>query len=193
MFHRKIDYSGYSDEDLMRRLVEKSDHEALSHLYHRYGARFLAYFIKIFKGDRQKAQDHLQDLFVRILEKKHQFNPEKKFYTWAFTIAVNLSRLSFREQTTRSIDELQGAQIPVSDLEAMDQKLLRTQLREAIYTLEDYHRVVFILRYTEGFSLKEIAGITETEIGTVKSRLFYATKKMAELLSVHQEIRIENK
>ena len=55
-------------------------------------------------------------------------------------------------------------------------------LENSIDNLEHHHKTVFVLRYLEHFSLNEIAEITESSLGTVKSRLFYATKKITDQL-----------
>ena len=64
----------------------------------------------------------------------------------------------------------------------MDKAAFRTALKRAIDTLEDHHRETFVLRYIQELNLKEIAEITAVSEGTVKSRLFYATKKIAKQL-----------
>jgi RNA polymerase sigma-70 factor, ECF subfamily len=191
MLHKKSDHTPLTDEELMRRLINKDDQEALSELYKRYSPKLLGYFIKIFKGDVPKAQDFLQDVFVRILEKKHLFDPDRRFYTWVFTIASNMCKMSFREELTRSLEDVDSDRLILPDIDFNDQKLFKAQLKEAIYALEYNHRSVFILRYNEGFSLKDIAEITEAELGTVKSRLFYATKKMAEKLAEYNPMQAQ--
>ena len=185
MLIKKTDPKKYTDEELMVNLIKTDDHEAFSELYKRYSPKFLGYFIKIFKGNIPKAQDHLQDLFMRILEKKQLFNPDRKFYTWAFTIAANMSKMSFRNELNYRAEHIDSDQLIFFDNDLFDQKYLKAQLKEEIYALEYNHRSAFILRYTEGFSLKEIAEITGAELGTVKSRLFYATKKLAGKLAEH--------
>lgn len=185
MFRRKSDKKKFTDEDLMRFLIESDDSDALAELYNRYASKILGYFIKIFKGDVPKSQDLLQDVFVRVMEKKQLFDPNRKFYTWVFTIAANMSKMSFRAELTESVDDVDSDRLIAFDTDLIDRKYVRSQLKDAIYALEYNHRSVFILRYHEGFSLKEIADITESGIGTVKSRLFYATKKLAVQLAEH--------
>ena len=73
-------------------MVEVIDHHspiALTELHRRYSSKLLGYFIKMMHHDQALAQDFVQELFLRILEKKHLYDPEKKFYTWVFTIARN--------------------------------------------------------------------------------------------------------
>src|SRR5687768_3007281 len=102
----KTNHSLLTDEDLMHLLVSSGDAGALSALYKRYSPKLLGYFIKIFNGDIPKAQDFLQDVFVRILEKKHLYDTNRKFNTWMFTIASNMCKMSFRDAPTHSLNEI---------------------------------------------------------------------------------------
>jgi RNA polymerase sigma-70 factor (ECF subfamily) len=65
----------------------------------------------------------------------------------------------------------------------MDREIFQRSLKEAIEQLHEHHRMAFILRYMEEMSVKEIAEIIDQPEGTVKSRLFYATKKITQSLN----------
>lgn len=175
-----------SDEELMIRMVNHSDHEALAELYTRYSKRLLHFLIKLLNGDQERAQDFLQDIFIVVFEKKHLFNPDKKFYSWLFTIANNKCLNWFRDNKMVDIgsafDKIEQQTNPSLSLE---NKELKKELRLAIHALAYPQKVVFILRHIEQFSLAEIATITDTSIGTVKSRLYYATQNMAVKMKVH--------
>jgi RNA polymerase sigma-70 factor (ECF subfamily) len=180
----KTNISSLSDEALMSRLIKSDDNKALTELYARYSTKLLGFFIKMFKGDVSKSQDFLQDIFVKIIEKKHLFDTERKFYSWVFTVANNMCMTEFRKPFIVSIssDHAEHENLVVNDEEAMDKKIFKQALKRTVYALEYNHKAVFILRFNEKFSLKEIADITEVSLGTVKSRLFYATKKISEEL-----------
>jgi RNA polymerase sigma-70 factor (ECF subfamily) len=181
---KKTHYKQYSDEALM---VEVMDHQcpvALVELHRRYSSKLVGYFMKMLKNDEALAQDFVQDVFLKILEKNHQFDRSKKFYTWLFTIASNHCKSAFRNN---------GKWVKVSSLENQanraemdpdytDKHLFIQQLEREINKLEHHHKTVFVLRYLEHFTLNEIADITETSLGTVKSRLFYATQKITRTL-----------
>lgn len=168
----------------MRIFIDKNNEKAITELYQRYSNRLLGYFFKMFNGDEQKAQDFLQDLFVKVIEKKHQFDTNKKFYSWVFTIASNMCMTSFRKPLLQEVgdSELTLTKLAMSPDDELHKQQFRKMLRGTVHQLEHHHKVVFILRYQEHFSLKEIAEISETSLGTVKSRLFYATKKISEQL-----------
>lgn len=173
-----------SDEELMKLYQEKELTKAITELYSRYSDRLLRYFMKMFNGNEQKAQDFLQDLFIKVIEKKHQFDTSKKFYTWIFTIASNMCKTSFRKPVLQEVGDSEATLLNLSDedMSSIDRVAFRKHLREEVHRLEDHHKVVFILRHLENFSLQEIAEITETSVGTVKSRLYYGTKKISQEL-----------
>ncbi len=182
----KQDISKLSDEDLMELLIRKNSHKALNELHHRYANKLLGYFIKMFKGDTAKAQDFLQDIFIKILEKRASFDTQRKFYTWVFTIASNMCKTEFRKPY---FQELSDEHDIIKDTELLDnhydKSVFKNDLKEKINGLEYHHKSVFILRYNERFTLKEIAEIQDISLGTVKSRLYYATKKIASELKMY--------
>ncbi len=178
-----------SDEELMVQVMghhsplsAKQAEAALIELHRRYSKKLLGYFIKMLNKDVALAQDFVQELFLKIMEKKHLFDPEKKFYSWVFAIASNMCKTAYRHHG-KTIS-LNPEVIRESNLD--DSVLEKTEfmaaLQKSIESLEHYHKAVFVMRYLEHFSLNEIAEITESSLGTVKSRLFYATRKITESL-----------
>ncbi len=182
IFHSDI--TQYTDEELMKEVIRSHSSLAITELHRRYSKKLLGYFIKMLQRDADTANDFVQELFLRILEKKHLYDPEKKFYTWVFTIASNMCKTSYRKSPIVALSpdgrELQQHTIHGDDL--AEKNRFKELLKESLEQLEHHHKTVFVLRYMEQFSLNEIADITETSLGTVKSRLFYATKKMTEHL-----------
>ncbi len=174
----------HTDEELMVQVMDNHSHPAIVELHARYSGRLLGYFIKMLDKNVDLAQDFVQDLFLKIMEKKHLFDPNKKFYTWVFTIASNMCKTSYRTNG-RSVDfqpeKHDQIRAQYSDNLA-EKKIFLDALQVSISSLEDHHKEAFVLRFLEHFSLKEIAQIMECSTGTVKSRLFYSTKKVAENL-----------
>ena len=174
----------YSDERLMVEVIDHHSHVALTELHRRYSGKLLGYFIKMMHQDQELAQDFVQELFLRILEKKHLYDPEKKFYTWVFTIASNMCKTAYRRQPMQTLSsdgfELSNHTHLGDDL--AEKARFRELLKISLEQLELPQKTVFVLRYMEQFSLNEIAEITDVSLGTVKSRLFYATKKMTDHL-----------
>jgi RNA polymerase sigma-70 factor (ECF subfamily) len=133
--------------------------------------------------DTEKAQDFVQDIFLKLMEKKHLFDPSKKFYTWIFTIAGNMCKTEYRNPYKISIsaDEYEISDAVFQENLA-EKDLFNLLLEKSLNGLENHHKETFVLRFMEHLSLQEIAEITGTSLGTVKSRLFYATQKMAKEL-----------
>ncbi|MFK7785189.1 MAG: RNA polymerase sigma factor [Crocinitomicaceae bacterium] len=180
------DITSFTDEELMVLLASKRRNQALTELHSRYARRILGFFIRMFRGDQEKAQDFTQDLFLRVLEKHKQFDPKKKFYTWMYVIASNMCKTEFRKKPILDISESQDAVSLRSELNenSVDKSLFQVELKKSIEQLEEYHRISFVLRYMQELSIKEIAEITEVSEGTVKSRLYYATKKVTSRLAL---------
>lgn len=168
----------------MVEIIVHHSHPALTILHARYSRKLLGYFIKMLNNDKEKAQDFVQDIFLKLMEKKHLFDPDKKFYTWIFTIASNMCKTEYRKPFSQSIsdDEYELSALAFQTEDRIEKERFRKLLKQSLHNLEHHHKTVFILRFMEKFSLNEIAEITETSLGTVKSRLFYATRKMAEQL-----------
>ncbi len=79
MFHLKNTLASKSDEALIALLSSNRSNEALTELHKRYAHRVLGYFLRMFNGDKEKAQDFVQDLFLRILSKHKQFDAKGNF------------------------------------------------------------------------------------------------------------------
>lgn len=178
-----------SDEELMVQVMvhhsslsAKQAELALVELHRRYSKKLLGYFIKMLNKDTDLAQDFVQEIFLKLLEKKHLFDPEKKFYSWIFTIASNMCKTAYRHHGKTVSLHTQVIERGVLGENELEKSLFLKALENSIDNLEHHHKSVFVLRYLEHFSLNEIAEITESSLGTVKSRLFYATRKITEEL-----------
>lgn len=177
-----IHHKQQSDEELMVQVMDHHSHSALVELHRRYSKKLLGYFIKMLNKDMDLAQDFVQEIFLKLMEKKHLFDPSKKFYSWIFTIASNMCKTAYRHhgKTVSLLPEMHHPSGLEENL--MEKKLFLKALQDGIDNLEHHHKTVFVLRYLEHFPLNEIAEITESSLGTVKSRLFYATKKITDQL-----------
>lgn len=172
-----------SDEELMYSLGRGND-SALDELYARYANRLKFYCIKML-SDAHRAEDIVHDIFLTLIEKTELFDTSKRFSTWIFSCAYNACKNEYRRRESKEIlhDELEEILVQTPELTfTMDTKLFRTLLERELDELSSEHRTVFILRYMEDFSLKEIADVTGIPEGTVKSRLYYSCKKLSERL-----------
>lgn len=182
---QKQTHKNHTDEELMVQIQDHHSHSAIVELHARYSGRLLGYFIKMLNKDVSLSQDFVQELFLKILEKKHLFDPSKKFYTWVFTIASNMCKTAYRKTgLSLSFENEKHEHLQTHHNENLAEKeLFLKALQTSIDNLEDHHKQAFVLRFLEHFSLQEIADIAETSLGTVKSRLFYATQKVSKQLA----------
>ena len=168
---------------------------AFHELADRYHLRLLNFIYRTI-GDRDRAEDLVQETFVRVYRHLHRFDPTKKFSTWIYTIASNLAK---NEQRNRSRNPMVLFQAIKKNWEADHRPLqwednsyspddlyrkrhLREQVEKAVAELPEHHRVVFVLREMEGKTYEEISEITGVTLGTVKSRLNRARNKFAQII-----------
>ncbi len=174
-----------SDEMLMAR-VQQQDSAAFETLYDRHKQRLLRFFYRMLHQDNEKAQDFLQEIFVKIIEKPHYFSGKSSFLTWIFTVANNMVKNEYRRLQVRKLvvaeENLDIFSDPEAEREIIDAREFQRLVLEELDGLDPAKRSTFLLRFQEEFSLKEISEILGCSLGTVKSRLFYTTKYLATAL-----------
>lgn len=190
LFRISRPYNNNTDETLIP-LIADGDESAFAEIYDRYSERLLHFFYRMLHGDEQRAQDFLQDIAIKLIEKAHTFRGESRFSTWIFTVASNMCRNEFRKtnrSTTTAHDQLDRRIHPDPGVEdRMVDGAFATLLAEALKILEPEKREVFVLRFQEELSVREISDIVGCPEGTVKSRLFHATRKIGERLAPYKE------
>ena len=153
----------------------------------------------MFGGREEKAQDFLQETFLKIVQKPQLINPEKQFASWIFTVAHNLCKNEYRRQFRieyKNDEELETQSSHMSDSmqnleEKVDVKLFEHAVLVELNKLGTNHKSTFLLRYQEHLSIKEISTILKCSQGTVKSRLFYTNQKLATRLKDYNPHNIE--
>ena len=169
--------------------------QAFGTLVDRYQTRLLN-FVNRTIGDRERAEDLVQEVFIRVFRHLHRFDQTKKFSTWIYTIASNLAKNELRNrsrnplvlfQTIKKNWEADRRPLQFEDTTARPDDLYRKRfLKDAVdqcvQRLPEHHREVFVLRELEGKSYQEIAEITGCNLGTVKSRLNRARHAFAQLI-----------
>ncbi|MEY4289995.1 MAG: hypothetical protein RLZZ30_2083 [Bacteroidota bacterium] len=187
-FFRKS-ISDWTDESLMHALGEGNQH-AFTELYERYAGKLRGYFRNMLWRDEEKAEDFVHDLFAKIIQHPELFDTGRSFKTWVFSVASNMckneyKRMEVRKNTIHGADTSYAASTENVMNQVQDVQFME-DFEEKLQELDDKHRSVFTLRHLDGLALKEIAEILQINEGTVKSRLFYATKFLANQLSVYQ-------
>jgi len=182
---KPINFAQLSDEELMRR-VQQDQPGAFDEIYRRYHQRLFRYFVRMFGANRAKAEDFLQETFLRIVEKACSFQTGRVFSTWLFTIASNLCKNEFRRQSTqkmenrKDLDALPGELLPPE--RQLEGELFRQALFRVLLSFKSEPRETFLLRYQQHFSIREISEIMECSEGTVKSRLHYTLQNLSSQL-----------
>lgn len=174
--------------------AKQGDKGAFTQLVNRYAQRVFRVARHITKND-QDAEDVLQDTFLKAYSRLGQFEGNAKFYTWIVRVAVNEALMRMRRgknRVTVSLDqELEtsdGAiqrELP-AETESPEESLSRTELREsltqAIESLSEIYRPVFVLRDVEGLSTEETAEMLNISLPAVKSRLLRARLQLRQKL-----------
>jgi RNA polymerase sigma-70 factor (ECF subfamily) len=171
------------------------EERAFQELVDRYQARLLNFIYRTI-GDRDRAEDLVQEVFIRVYRHIGRFDRSKKFSTWIYTIASNLAKNELRNrsrnplvlfQAIRSKFEDEDRPLQFEDTQYKPDDLfrkrhLRDMVDRSVAQLPLHHREVFVLRELEGKSYEEIAEITGVNLGTVKSRLNRARTAFAEII-----------
>lgn len=206
----------HADTARISQLVARAkggDREAFDGLVELYAPQVYNMALRI-TGSREEAADCVQEAFVRAYVALRSFRGEAAFSTWLYRVALNVAndaakRLA-RSPLVASDLSPEGAEEPV-DLERMaepvglpraeslrqresspDEVMLSRRRREvvlhAIRCLPQHHREVIILYDLQGLSYEEIARITKTRVGTIKSRLNRARLALKDRLSPYLEL-----
>lgn len=147
-------------------------------------------------GNREDAEDATQEVFVKAYTALKSFRGESKVSVWLYRITSNVcvDMLRRRRDTVSlSMETEEGAELDLPD-EGLDPAVLversdlQVQLARALQSLSDDYREILLLRGLSGLSYEEIAATLSLDIGTVKSRIFRARKKLAEILGNNSEI-----
>lgn len=172
-------YQQFSDEKLTV-FISNGDVAAFNELYNRYNERMLYYFYRMLWNDKELAQDFLQDLFMKLIDKLNTFNADRKFSTWLFSIAHNMCKNEYRKRQIRVHAALEPdvACDAFEDEKAVYSALQIEDVFDCLNDLDELHRTAFLLKYREGLSIEAIGVVLDLPVGTVKSRLFYTRKKI---------------
>ena len=169
-----------SDKEILMQAAK--DQDSLAILVKRYRTP-LYNFVYRFVGDRETAEDIVQETFLRCLKHSHQYPAIEQVSTWLYTIAGNLAKTELRrrkrwhwvpigpsedDERTSFYEPVDKDQLPG---EQTDTKRVHDSVVEAIHELPHEFREAVLLRDLNGFSYEEIAKIINCPVGTVKSRV----------------------
>jgi RNA polymerase sigma-70 factor (ECF subfamily) len=168
-----------ADNSTIARGLRRRDPELLDRLIEEYQHRLLGYLVYL-TGNRELAKDLFQETWIHVLERGHQYDGRRKFSTWLYAIARNLTIDYFRKKSPVSLDGLMEDEQhrPLEPMDPRPQAWERVAQREqaervnaALLNIPAQYRETVALRFKDDLSLEEIAAVIGTPLGTVKSRL----------------------
>ena len=172
-------------------LVEKAkegNEGAFNFLMNKYYPRVYASLFSFTKS-KEDSEDLAQQTFVKVWQQIQSFRGDSAFFTWVYRIAINLAKNYVassgykKQKVNSSIDQLE---IDISSNENIESILIHSQslddIKDFINTMPEALKTAFTLRESEGKSYEEISIITETPIGTVRSRIFRARESIVDFM-----------
>jgi len=167
---------------------------AFANLFYRYRDGIYRLGLSITK-DPSAAEEIVVDTFARAHRALERLEPDDSLRPWLYRVAVNLSyhRQPRKGVTFSSLDD--GTENLAAEGESPSDAAERGERRRAVLECVDLlgpkHKIVVLLHYLNGLNLAEIAEIVEVPVGTVKSRLHYALRKLRVQLSAHPGLDFE--
>jgi len=177
------------------RQARDGDLQAYDELVQRYQERIYATIYHM-TSNHEDANDLAQETFIKAFQALRSFKGGSSFYTWVYRIAVNktinflkqrrhkghmsLNELDFNAENDPDLVALVSDKTPQRDAGLNE---LKKKLNEAMQRLSEPHRLVVTLHDVQGLPHEEIAEIMECNIGTVRSRLFYARQQLQGFLA----------
>ena len=162
--------------------------EAWNALFRRYQLPLYVYVFELVRNEQQ-ALDIVQETFIAAARHISGLRDDAKFGSWLFGIAHQKVIQHWRKRREVLLDEIPDAPDEFED--GPDDLLIRqeqeTEFMNLLNQLPQPQRSVLLLHCIEDFSLEEIARITESQLGTVKSRLHYAKRALRKLLGRNNE------
>jgi len=135
-------------------------------------------------GDLDRAQDWVQETFIRAFQRLPGFRGESTLSTWLCSIAISVALNGLRKvRRVRDREVALEHATPAGAPRAEPDPDLRTRLREAIGALPDGYRAVFVMHDVEGYTHEEIARVLGVQPGTSKAQLFRARARLREALA----------
>ena len=192
--------ASWSDEDLLLEYRGLGDRRAFDELVHRY-ERELYNYLRRYLGDAEMAEDAFQSTFLQVHLKCDRFEPGRRVRPWLYTVATNQAiDAQRRDRRHRMVsldrrcvgggeDDSAGSLVelldgehasPAEELESAEQA---REVRRAVDKLPESLREVLLLVYYQGLKYREAADVLSIPVGTVKSRLHAAIRRLNQALT----------
>jgi RNA polymerase sigma-70 factor (ECF subfamily) len=175
--------SDVSDETLIQGIAA-GDRSSMKSLYRRHNVRVYRFILNLIKNDAI-AEELVSEVFLDVWRQGAQFEYRSRVLTWLFAIARNKTLEAMRQ---RKFDDLDSSVVeliedPAEDAEVIvGKQKMKSILLECLAGLSPAHRQIIDLVYYHGRTISDIAVILGIEQSTVKTRMFYARQRLADLL-----------
>lgn len=184
-----LEINKQNDEALMHSIVN-GNKKAFDELYARYEKKMFYFFLRKLNNNREKAEDFLHDLFIKLIEKPEYFDSSKQFSPWFYSLAHNMVKNEYKKMEVRKVmdneaEPLHISSSSISPEHKTEEELFKIKLFQELAQINQDSSTAFIMKYHEGYSIEEIALALNIKEGTVKSKLFYAKQHLAEKLDMY--------
>lgn len=179
---------GPTDKQLFDRYLDGEAEAVFKHLTQVHGQRLYGH-ARGMMGTHEDADDALQNALIKVWQNLHRFKGNSSFFTWMYRITTNecLNLLAKRKnQRLVPLDQSQNEPFHSGHHPGPDGDEIQRRLESALSVLPDKQKQVFLMRYQEEMSYKEMAEITGTSVGALKSSYHIAMKKVETRLRADQ-------
>ena len=177
-----------ADEILIGRIAA-GDQPAMATLFRRHNTRVFRFVARLI-GDTGIAEDVVSEVFTDVWRQAGDFEGRSQALTWMLSIARYKALSVRRRRQDVELDEYAANSIP-DQTDTPEEAMLRSdrgaQLRACLKQLSREHREIVDLVYYHDRTIEEVAEIINAPKNTVKTRMFYARKRLAQLLASHQD------
>ena len=175
------------DSELIKK-AKQGNHGAFNILTSKYYPRVYASIFSFIKS-KEDSEDLSQQTFIKVWQQLDSFRGDSAFFTWVYRIAINLTKnfvtsSGFKKQKINT--SIEDTEIDISSFNDIESTVIHDEsleeINDYIDTLPESLKTAFVLREVEGKSYEDIAIITQTPIGTVRSRIFRARESIVEFI-----------
>jgi RNA polymerase sigma-70 factor, ECF subfamily len=173
-----------SDEALIAQIAQR-DKRALQQLYSRHHVRIYRFALR-FLNDEAAAEDIVSEVFIDVWRQAERFEGRSQVTTWLLAIARNKALSLLRRRSSEELDD-EVAEFIEDPSDNPEVAMLKSQrasvLQDCLTQLSPAHREIVDLVYYHEKSVEEVAEIIAVPANTVKTRMFYARKRIGELMA----------
>ncbi len=179
-------YMRMNDEEIVLQFRQPDLKEkAFRHLLSNYQER-LYYHVRRYVNNHEDANDILQNVCIKVWNAIDSFRGESSLYTWLYRIASNEAITYLNKTNKYAIVDIETTSVKYrGGTDNLDAEALTSKLKQAINTLPDKQKQVFVMRYYDEMTYEQIAEIAETSVGGLKASYHHAVKKIEEYILNH--------